>query len=344
MKDSKYLWAYTGTLAAIAGIHYSGVWSFGFFYLAFVILPIFEFFTPLDNTNVVENLEDKRSNIFFFDLLLYSHVPIMYAVLFYALHKATTQSLTTLEVVGYVLNLGIFIGAFGINIAHELGHREKKIEQIFSTLLLLPALYSHFTIEHNRGHHKNVATDLDPSSARFNENLYSFWFRSVSGVYKEAWQLANDDMKRDGLPVFSLKNPMVRTTVYQIAYIVGVFLLFGSFGLFLAVLMGLVGFLLLETINYVEHYGLRRQILSNGRFENVLPQHSWNSEHALGRIFLFELTRHSDHHYKANRKFQILRHFDQAPELPVGYPASIIMALVPPLWFSVMNKKVKSEK
>ncbi len=344
MKDSKYLWAYLGPISCIAGIYVGGVWSFGFVYVAFLILPLIEFFTPTDKTNSQANAEDTRSNMLFFDVLVYSHVPILYGILFYALTKATTQTLTTQEMVGYILNVGVFIGAFGINVAHELGHREKKSEQLLARALLLPALYSHFTIEHNRGHHKNVATDLDPSSARFNENVYFFWMRSVFGVYFEAWEIANADMQRDGLPVFSFKNVMVRTTLYQIAYIAAVYFIFGAFGMLLAIAMGITGFLLLETVNYIEHYGLRRQLLANGRYESVLPQHSWNSEHAMGRIFLYELTRHSDHHFKANRKYQILRHHDAAPELPVGYPASMLMSLVPPLWFAVMNRRVVSHK
>lgn len=343
MKDSKYLWAYFGPLSVVAGIYFGSVWSFGFVYVAFLILPIIEIFTPIDKTNAPEKSEDARAKTFFFDVLVYSHVPILYGILFYALYKATHTPLTTLETVGLVLNVGVFIGAFGINVAHELGHREKKSEQLLARALLLPALYTHFTIEHNRGHHKNVATDLDPSSARYNENVYAFWLRSVFGVYFEAWQISNADMKRDGLSVFSFNNDMIRATLYQIIYVVAVFLVFGFNGLLLALLMGATGFLLLETVNYIEHYGLRRKTLPNGKFENVLPQHSWNSEHAMGRIFLYELTRHSDHHFKANRKYQILRHHEEAPELPVGYPAAMLMALVPPLWFSVMNKKIIRE-
>lgn len=341
MNDSKYLWAYLGPISCVAGIYFGGVWSFGFVYVAFLILPIIEFFTSTDKTNAPTSVEDTRSNTLFFDVLVYSHVPILYSILLYALYKATHVSLTNLETVGLILNVGVFMGAFGINVAHELGHREKKSEQLLARALLLPALYTHFMIEHNRGHHKNVSTDLDPSSARYNENIYAFWLRSVFGVYTEAWQIANADMRRDGLSVFSFKNDMIRTTFYQIIYTIAIYFIFGFNGLQLAVLMGVTGFLLLETVNYIEHYGLRRKILPNGRFENVLPQHSWNSEHAMGRIFLYELTRHSDHHFKANRKYQILRHHEKAPELPVGYPASMLMALVPTLWFFVMNKKIK---
>ncbi len=341
MNDSKYLWAYLGPISCVAGIYFGGVWSFGFVYVAFLILPVIEFFKSIDKTNAPTSVEETRSNTLFFDVLVYSHVPILYGILFYALYKATYVSLTNVETVGMVLNVGVFMGAFGINVAHELGHREKKSEQLLARALLLPALYTHFTIEHNRGHHKNVATDLDPSSARYNENVYAFWLRSVFGVYTEAWQIANADMRRDGLSVFSFRNDMIRTTFYQIIYVVAIYFIFGFNGLQLAVLMGVTGFLLLETVNYIEHYGLRRKILPNGRFENVLPQHSWNSEHAMGRIFLYELTRHSDHHFKANRKYQILRHHEEAPELPVGYPASMLMALVPTLWFFVMNKKIK---
>jgi alkane 1-monooxygenase len=120
-------------------------------------------------------------------------------------------------------------------------------------------------------------------------------------------------------------------------------IVFGTAPLIFAVVTAIIGFLLLETVNYIEHYGLQRKMQENGRYEPVLPHHSWNSDHELGRIFLYEVTRHSDHHYKATRKYQVLRHFDESPQLPFGYPMCMIIALVPPLWFSLMDKKLTQQ-
>ena len=216
-----------------------------------------------------------------------------------------------------------------------------KVARLFAWAGLLPVLYQHFYIEHNRGHHKNVSTKKDPATARKNEDLYSFFLRSISGQYKNAWRLENSRLKNSGLKAFSRHNEMLRFTLYQTLYLSAVIILFGIQLLPYALAVALIGVLLLEAVNYIEHYGLKRSILPNGKPERVLPKHSWNSDFEMGRIMLFELTRHSDHHYKASRKYQILRHMDEAPQLPVGYPASMLLATLPPLWFRVMNKRLE---
>ena len=206
--------------------------------------------------------------------------------------------------------------------------------------MLMPCLYQHFFIEHNRGHHKNVATDEDPASAKRGEYVFSFWFRSVSRGWQNAWSLECERLQKSGHTVFSWSNALVRYTVFQTLWLLLIWELFGWKGLIGAISVATISFLLLETVNYIEHYGLRREILPNGRPEPVSPKHSWNSDHELGRIFLYELTRHSDHHYKSTRKYQILRHLDESPQLPFGYPTSIVLALIPPVWFQLMHKRL----
>jgi len=239
------------------------------------------------------------------------------------------------------LNIGVLIGTIGINVAHELGHRSTQYEQFFAKALLLSGLYMHFFIEHNRGHHKNVATEEDPASARFGENVYTFWFRSITQSYLDAWRLEAQRLKRSGKNVISTDNQMIWYQIIQAVYLLSVGAIFGWGMILYAMSIALGGVILLETVNYIEHYGLRRKKLASGRYENVQPYHSWNSNHELGRIFLYELTRHSDHHFKATRKYQILRHFEESPQLPLGYPASMLLSLLPPLWFAYMNEKVK---
>lgn len=340
MKDWKYIIAYTAPASAYAGLYLGGWYAFGSFYLAFGVIPFLELLLPFSIKNHDPSVEEERSQRLIFDWLLYAHVPILYSLLILAFFKIYHQNLTTVETIGMICNIGTIVGGFGINVGHELGHRQTVFEQNLSKLLLLPALYQHFYVEHNRGHHKNVATDEDPASARFNENIYAFWWRSVKNSYFSAWRLEQERLLKASKKVFVWENDMVRFTVYTLFYLSIIGYFFGNPSVIMAICFAIFGFLLLETVNYIEHYGLRRKRLENGRYEPVLPVHSWNSDHELGRIFLYELTRHSDHHYKATRKYQILRHFDESPQLPFGYPLSMILALMPPAWFAVMNKRL----
>jgi alkane 1-monooxygenase len=338
-QDFKYLFAYTMPLTGIAGLYFGGWASFGAVFFAFVLIPLMEACIHASTDNH-EN-EGERTDIRVFDYLLYLHLPILYVIIFYALYQFQFQGFTTLEIIGNTLSIGVLVGAFGINIAHELGHRNKKYEQWLAQALLLPALYMHFFVEHNRGHHKNVATDLDPASARKGENLYAFWWRSVVGSYRSAWAIEASDLARAEKKFWHFDNQMLRFQVYQIIYLAAIALFFSVAAMGLAIGFAVIGFLLLETINYIEHYGLRRKQLPSGKYEAVAPCHSWNANQEVGRIFLYELTRHADHHYKATRPYQILRHHDEAPTLPSGYPASMLLALLPPLWFRVMNPRVE---
>jgi alkane 1-monooxygenase len=299
-----------------------------------------EFFTPNNKENLSPEAEKAANENRFFDYLLYAHFPLLYTLLAGFFYIIQTVQLQTYETIGLTLSMGILAGSFGINIAHELGHRAPSYEQLFAKALLLPSLYMHFYIEHNRGHHKHVATPADPSSARKDENLYAFWWRTVTGVYMGAWGLEAERLHREGKAVLSFSNEMICFQGIQLAYLILVGLLFGWAVVPFAIAVAIVGFLLLETVNYIEHYGLSRKKLESGRYETVQPKHSWNSDHELGRIILYELTRHSDHHYKADRKYQILRHMEESPQLPFGYPTSMVIALFPPLWFKLMNPRL----
>ena len=341
-KDLKYLIAYIAPIAAFLGIYYKGVWSFGSIYVGFVMIPILEQFLRKSPENIAHEEEKKRSNRILFDWLLYLNIPMLYALIVYYLITIQEGGLAFYEQLGLTMNVGLIVGTVGINVAHELGHRSNIWEQRMAKLLLLTALYQHFFIEHNRGHHKHVGTDKDPATARYNENVYTFWIRSISGAYRNAWKLERNRLNKDGKQFWGWQNEMLRFTLAQLLYLSGIALLFAPFIVLYAIGIAVVGILLLESVNYIEHYGLRRKKLDSGYYERVQPWHSWNSDHELGRIFLYELTRHSDHHYKASRKYQILRHFDDSPQLPLGYPASIIVSLLPPVWFGMMNGRVVS--
>jgi alkane 1-monooxygenase len=342
MKDTKYLLAYIIPFSAFLAIQLNGFWSYSTVIFAFVIIPLVESVMKGSTENLTEAEEERRADSRFFDWLLYLNVPIVFALVIYYLHTLDTQTLATYEVTGLTLSMGTMLGACGINVAHELGHRFTRGEQLLSKALLLPELYMHFFIEHNRGHHKNIATDEDPASARFNEALPVFWWRSTVNSYLDAWKLEGQRLSKAGKSFWSWDNEMLRFQFIQIAYLLTIAAIWNWRIMGFAILIAVLGFLLLETINYIEHYGLRRQRLASGRYEAVNETHSWNSNHELGRIVLYELTRHSDHHYKSNKKYQLLNHHDESPQLPLGYPTSMLLAMVPPLWFKVMNPKVEA--
>ncbi len=342
MRDFKYLIAYIIPIVVFASYYFGGIWSFSGIYVAFIIIPFIELFYKGTTENLEVEEEDTQLKKYLFDFILYANVPIIWSLLAYFLWTVSQGGLMWWELLGMTSTTGILLGGNGINIAHELGHRNTWYERMFSKILLLPSFYMHFIIEHNFGHHKWISTDKDPASSRLNENIYAFFVRSSVMGYVSAWKISGEQTQRAGFsPYHLIKNPMWGYQLLQIAYLATVVAILGWYVLPFAIVAGILGFLLLEAVNYIEHYGLRRKLLESGRYESVKPHHSWNSNHELGRIFLYELTRHSDHHFKANRKYQILRHFDEAPQLPLGYPGSIILAMFPPLWFAYMNPKVE---
>lgn len=339
----KYLWAYSIPIVGITGIYLQGIWSYFLVVFVFILIPILERILPLNEANYSEEEKAKRLKDKLYDWLLYLNILIVYGSLFFTLKIVQTTSLERYELVGIVLSLGIILGSNGINVAHELGHRKKLYERILGKILLVPSHYTHFFIEHNHGHHLDVSTPDDPSTAKYNQNLYSFWWQSVSGTYRKAWKIQNKLNKIHKTPLFSVKNDMLWFSIIQVIYLLSVFLCFNFKVVVVAFLSGIVGFLLLETINYIEHYGLKREKLPSGRYERVSEKHSWNSNHILGRIILYELTRHSDHHYKSTKEYQILECHEDSPQLPFGYPTSMVLSFIPPLWYSIMNKRIPEE-
>lgn len=343
MNDLKYLTAFSIPLMAFAGLYFQGVFSFLTPFYAFVLIPILEMIFPVDPNNVSEEESQSRLKNRLFDWLLYLNLPIVYTLVILSLVVVTTASFETYEFIGLILSVGIVLGVNGINVAHELGHRQTTNERFIGKALLLPALYMHFYIEHNFGHHQHAATKEDPATARYNQSVYSFWLTSIFRQYVNAWKIQMRLLKNDQRDFFSFKNDLLWFAVLQSAYLVMVMIIFGKIGFIFALFAGITGFVLLETVNYIEHYGLLRSTLPSGRYERVREIHSWNSNHVIGRIVLYELTRHSDHHYKTSKKYQILNCHDESPQMPYGYPTSMVLAMVPPLWFYVMNKHIPRE-
>ena len=342
-QDYKYLSALTVPLSLVIGLYFKGYWLFLTPIFLFVFIPILELILDEENSNYSESEVSKRAINTFFDWLLYLNLPIVYALMIWSFFEVANHPFETYEFVGLVLSLGMVLGGNGINVAHELGHRQASKERFIGKALLLPSLYMHFYIEHNFGHHLHAASKEDPATARYKQNVYSFWLTSIIRQYFSAWKIQKRLLENYKLSFFSFKNDMFWYLVLQSLYLILVFLVFGKVVLLFAILSAITGVLLLETVNYIEHYGLLRKKKESGRYERVKEIHSWNSNHVIGRIMLYELTRHSDHHFKSSKKYQILECHEESPQLPFGYPTSMVLALLPPLWFSIMNKRVPRE-
>ncbi len=308
---------------------------------AFAFIPFVELFTKSnpDNLSLAEEAiakVDKR-----FDYLLYAVVVAQYFLLIYFLFSLQEVGLTWVDYTGRIISMGLLCGIFGINVGHELGHRANPFEQFLAKALLLTSLYLHFFIEHNKGHHKRVATNEDPASARYGESLFAFYPRTIFFSFMSAWQIANKEVKRKGFSIFSWHNEMIQFSFLQLLMLLLIGYFFGELILGYYLIAAFVGIGLLEAVNYIEHYGLSRKQIEPGKYERAMPIHSWNSNHVVGRMMLFELSRHSDHHFMASRKYQILQHHKDAPQMPTGYPGMMILAHIPPLFFYIMNKQIK---
>jgi alkane 1-monooxygenase len=341
MKRLKYLLVYLLPLSVYISFTSKGLLTFTPLFLFFVLVPLIELLIPADSTNFSQEVAAKEKNNSFYSFILYLTLPVQVFFLFLFFKAIQEPNLTTLELAGRIYGMGLMCGVIGINVGHELGHRSNRIEQLIGELLLLTALNTHFLPYHNEGHHRNVATPKDAATARKNEWVFTFWLRSHFSSYIEAWQIENKRMAKKGYTQFSLHNKMVVYTLANIVLIAAIYFFFGLFVLVSFLIAAIVGILLLETVNYIEHYGLLRNKKENGKYERVKHIHSWNSDHILGRLFLFNLSRHSDHHYKGSKKYQILESVPQSPQMPTGYPGMIILALVPPLWFWYMHKQLR---
>ena len=333
--------SYSIALLAFIGISIGGFYNYLAVIFTFIFIPLLEILVKKSDEKYSE--EEKKNRLLdpFFDLLLYLNIPIVFGIFFFSIDKlAFTSSVS--DIVGIILSASIVMATNGINVGHELGHRKSIIARTCSKILYLPSQYMHFYIEHNFGHHINVATPEDPATARYKQTLYSFWVTSVIRTYISAWKIQLRLLRVSKKSFLSIKNDMIFYTLFQIIFLLFIYYNFGLYLTILSLVMSVVSFLFLETINYVEHYGLLRKKELSGRYERVKPHHSWNSNHTIGRIVLYELTRHSDHHFKSSKKYQVLESLEDCPHLPYGYPTSILLSLIPPVWFRIMNPLVKN--
>ncbi|NND93596.1 MAG: alkane 1-monooxygenase [Flavobacteriales bacterium] len=341
MRKFKYLAVFALPLTTYYALTGYGWVSYLPLIVFFGFVPLLELFFPPDKRNLNEQERILAQKDRFYDVLLYLTVPIQWATLTFFLFQTQESSLDYTTLIGRTISMGLMCGVIGINVGHELGHRSPGWDHLMGEILMLSSLENHFIPYHNNGHHLNVATHSDPATARKNESVYLFWFRSHFGSYFQAWRLEQHRLRRQAIHWFSWKNKMIKYTLAQIILLITIYFAFDLRAVLFFLTASIFGILLLETVNYIEHYGLLRKQKKNGRYERVQHHHSWNSDYVIGRVVLFELSRHSDHHYKANKHYQLLDSLDTSPQMPTGYPGMMVFALFPPLWFRYMNKQIQ---
>lgn len=306
----------------------------------FVLLPSADYLLGRDTHNLSEQDFNTLERQWLYQALTLLCLPIYLLLLFYSAQHFKSGQLSAAGLIGLVLSHGVIGGVVAINAAHELIHKATRLESTAGGLLLACVGYGSFKIEHVRGHHVHVSTPQDASSAPFGQNVYRFVLQSIPRNLAASFKLESDRLRRLGHPTISWRNEAIVLSAISLILMLSFGLYFGPIGALFFALQAAVAICTLEVINYVEHYGLERKQLPSGRYERTTHLHSWNSSYLLTNLLLFQLQRHSDHHENPRRRYQTLRHFDASPQLPGGYSAMFLLALVPPLWFKVMNPRV----
>lgn len=309
-------------------------------FIVLVMIPLWDWLGGVDILNpdegAVAQLEKQR----FYRRAVFAAVGLEWVSFIAAVYTVGTVELGAWEYLGLALTLGCTTG-ISINTAHELGHKNGRLEQWMARLALAPVAYGHFIVEHNRGHHVRVSTPEDPASSRYGETFWEFWPRTVFGSLKSAWHLEKERLNKRGLSVWHWRNENLIALALTSALFGAALAFVGAKLIPFLIIQTVFGFSLLEVVNYIEHYGLKRQKKEDGRYEKVKPEHSWNSNRLVTNLFLYQLQRHSDHHANPSRSYQSLRHFDDVPQLPMGYATMMAVAWCSPLWFKIMNPKVE---
>ncbi|GBH26164.1 alkane 1-monooxygenase [Burkholderia vietnamiensis] len=342
----RYLWllgAVTITLPILAaqlalstGVHV--FWWFGPLF-AFGVIPILDTLIGDDRDNPPEAVVPQLERSRYYRWIVYLATLVEYVAFFMCVRIVGTHALAWYDYLGFALSLGAATG-ISINTAHELGHKTNRFERWLAKITLAPVAYGHFFVEHNRGHHVRVATAEDPASARFGESFWAFLPRTVAGSIRSAWRLEKARLERLGRSPGTWRNEVLHAWAMTVVVWGIAIAMAGPVVIPFLVIQAAYGASLLEVVNYVEHYGLGRRKLPSGRYERCTPQHSWNSNHVVTNLFLYQLQRHADHHANPTRSYQALRHFDDSPQLPAGYATMILFAYVPPLWYRGMNPRV----
>jgi len=342
----RYLWLFGlivplfpfmgGALATVTG--WGVFWYIGPI-LILGLIPILDLIAGIDRSNPPDDVIAALEADKYYRWITYLYLPLQYAALLWACWLWSSGALSLADNIGLALTIGTVAG-IGINTAHELGHKKEKVERWLAKIALAQSFYGHFYIEHNRGHHVRVATPVDPASSRVGESVYAFLPRTVTGSMASAWRLEQPRFRRRNQSHWNIRNDVLNAWLMSVVLWTVLLVVFGLAILPYLLLQAAVGIMLLEIVNYLEHYGMLRRKEHTGRWERVRPSHSWNSNNLATNVLLYHLQRHSDHHANPTRRYQALRDFEEAPVLPTGYAGMILLALIPPLWFRVMDPRV----
>ncbi|MEO8160740.1 MAG: alkane 1-monooxygenase [Arenimonas sp.] len=314
---------------------------FPLFFL-FVLLPACDYLLGHDPVNVPTDREKSVALDPWFKTLTLLALPVQLALLVFSGYWFVHGGMNALGIAGWLLSQGVVGAILAINTAHELIHKDEIVERFAGGLLLTSVGYHGFKIEHLRGHHVHVSTPEDASSARFGQSLWNFLPRALLRNTRSAWSLEAARLRKLGLPALHWRNEMLGWTLPWLLLVALFYAWLGLPGLAFFLAQGLLAAGSLEVINYIEHYGLERTRLADGRYERTTHLHSWNSDFALSNLMLFQLQRHSDHHAFPKRRYAILRHHQDSPQLPGGYSAMFVLALCPPLWHRVIDPRVQA--
>jgi alkane 1-monooxygenase len=337
MKPYYYLGLLLLPLIVITGYKLGGGWNLLTPLFCFIIHPLASSIKKR-NRPTVQPTQKVKENHPHSRMVILCFVPVL-AVLF-------TWSLTRLPLIGFyetcmlAIAIGTVNGVLGFTLAHEFIHRRAIPEKISGFLLLLINNYLHYNIEHTGGHHVYACTPKDPHTARCGESFYRFLPRAIAGTYINAWEIECVRLKRKGYRLVSFKNRMLVYASEQLLLYTVLIILFGMKGIVFFFIQSSTAILLLHMINYLQHYGLGRNEISKGKFEKIAAHHSWNSGYPQQAFNLFQLENHADHHIHPGHSYEKLQHHHESPELPGGYTTMICLALIPPLWFRLINKRI----
>lgn len=303
------------------------------------VIPALDAMIGNDENNPTEDEVKSLVQDPYYDRLVKWFVPIQMAVNVYGAYIVSRKETPFIDRILLGISMGA-INGIAVTTAHELSHRQTKKDHILSHITLMPLFYNHFRVEHPYGHHKRAATPEDPASSQMGESFYQFWPRTVFGGIKSAIEIESRRLKRKGLSFFSKENELLQGWAMSTAFHAGLVKTFGTQIIPYLATQGFYGISLFEIINYIEHYGLMRDKKADGSYSRTMPEHSWNNNNVVTNLFLYQLQRHSDHHAYPTRPFQALRHFEEAPELPSGYATMLLPALIPSVWFKMMDQRV----
>lgn len=341
MGKFKYFAALLIPIFAIFCFQSTGILAYSCIIFLYVVVPILEELFPPDRKNMDQVEKELAVEDAFYDWVLYLIVPLHLYAIYIFLVTVSDPLLSTSDLIAHILMMGTLLGIVGINAGHELGHKTKEpVKQVLAQVLLTTAVQNHFVPYHNGGHHKDIGTPADLTSAKRGDNFYLFAMKSQIGGYFKTWKLEDKRLKAQGKN--PLLTPMIVYTLLPVIMFVAIYFLFGAYVMGFYFAASVFGISILESQNYFAHYGLRRKKLENGRYERVNARHSWNSDHIIGRVLLFELTRHSDHHHLGGKPYQILNSKDESPMLPYGYPAMLLLGYFPFLFRPIMEKQLNA--